>query len=244
MEYKNSSVYDNEFFFKHYMDRRHRDGSPNITMEKPSLIELIGNVENNDIFDLGCGDASLGIELYMKNCKSYTGIDGSINMCNKAIQNLEGSSGKIIHSTMQDYEYPFELYDLVVSQLALHYVEDLERLMDHVFQTLKNEGQFVFSVQHPIITCSSESMKKSEKRTNWIVDHYFCSGKRVEPWLGENVVKFHRTIEEYFDVLQNSGFVIQSIKEAAPRKENFSSESEYERRRRIPLFLLFSCKKP
>jgi trans-aconitate methyltransferase len=244
MEHNGSTVYDNQEFFDRYMKRRHRAESPNTLIENPSLFELIGDVKGKHILDLGCGDATLGKDLLQQQCSSYIGIDGSENMCKKAADNLEHTQGKVIQSTMEDYKYQPSAIDLVVSQLAIQYIEDFGDLAKHVFKTLKNGGHFVFSVQHPLLTSSFKSMTEGGKRNDWIVDDYFYSGKRVEPWIGENVVKYHRTIEEYFAALQNAGFKIRSLKEATPQAKNFENPDEFKRRMRIPLFLLFSCDKP
>ena len=37
--------------------------------------------------------------------------------------------------------------------------------------------------------------------------------------------------------------MIEDMREGTPRPEEINSESEYKRRMRIPLFLMFSCKK-
>ena len=108
--------------------------------------------------------------------------------------------------------------------------------------SLKEDGQFFFSVQHPILTSSVQSATKSA-RTDWEVDDYFHTGKRVEPWIEKEVVKYHRTIEEYFQELKCAGFKIEEISESCPRLENFKNEEEYKRRMRIPLFLVFACSK-
>lgn len=112
-----------------------------------------------------------------------------------------------------------------------------------MYETLKTNGTFTFSVQHPIITSSFESLQTSGKRTNWLVDDYFKMGKRVERWIDQEVIKYHRTMEEYFTLLQQAGFTITNLKEATPDQTYFQSAEEYERRLRIPLFLLFSCRK-
>ena len=112
-----------------------------------------------------------------------------------------------------------------------------------MFQTLKTNGTFTFSVQHPVITSSFESLQTSGKRTSWLVDDYFKLGKRVEPWIDQEVIKYHRTTEDYFTLLQQAGFTITSLKEATPNPTYFQDEEEYKRRLRIPLFLLFSCTK-
>ncbi|MEK3886276.1 class I SAM-dependent DNA methyltransferase [Bacillus sp. FSL K6-3431] len=243
MEYKGASVYDDNAFFENYLSRRHREESPNNIIEKPVLTKLIGDVIGEKILDLGCGDAEFGLELIEKGCTFYEGVEGSVNMVNRAINVLDGTHSKIHHSSMEVWDFPKVKYDKVVSRLALHYLETLELVFKQVYNSLKVNGQFIFSVQHPILTSSVKSASNSSSRTNWNVDDYFHTGKRVEPWIEKEVVKYHRTVEDYFQALKGAGFKIDDIKECHPRIENFKSEKEYLRRMRIPLFLLFSCTK-
>jgi hypothetical protein len=76
------------------------------------------------------------------------------------------------------------------------------------------------------------------------VDDYFKTGLRVNSWLGGNVVKYHRTIEQYFQLLQTAGLRIDVLREAQPQRENFVDEETYARRQRIPLFLILAAHKP
>jgi hypothetical protein len=57
------------------------------------------------------------------------------------------------------------------------------------------------------------------------------------------IVKYHRTTEEYYQLLKQTGFNIDDLREGTPRPEEFRNESEFKRRMRIPLFLIFSCVK-
>ncbi|WP_226659250.1 class I SAM-dependent methyltransferase [Pseudalkalibacillus hwajinpoensis] len=239
MEHVGSSVYDNHAFYEQYMARRHREESPNKIIEYPALMSLLGDVRDKTILDLGCGDASLGEALLKQGCEGYVGLDGSQNMIEQAMLKLDGTKGSVVHTSLEDYSYPADTFDRVVSQLALHYIEDLEAIVKNVYETLKPGGEFVFSVLHPVMTASFKSM--TGKRADWIVDDYFQSGKRIEPWIGEQVVKYHRTIEEYFLMLQSAGFSIQGLKEGTPQREHFQQEEEFKRRQRIPLFLIMSC---
>ncbi|WP_019241073.1 MULTISPECIES: hypothetical protein [Bacillus] len=88
-----------------------------------------------------------------------------------------------------------------------------------------------------------KSANTSARKEDWIVDDYFYSGERIEPWMGKKVVKYHRTIEEYFQMLKNVGFTITDIREGKPIEQAFISDNEYKRRMRLPLFLLVSCEK-
>ena len=244
MDYKGSSVYDQEAFFASYMERRNRKQSPNIAIEGPIIFELIGNSEGCTVLDLGCGDASFGRELLLeKGILSYTGLEGSIQMRAAALENVKGLNGEIVAGTMETFEYPEESFDLVTSRFAIHYVEDIQKLFEQIYKTLKQDGRFVFSVQHPLTTSSFKSKQAGEKREDWIVDDYFHEGERKEPWINQTVVKYHRTLETYFQALRSACFNILDIREGKPERENFLEEEEYQRRRRIPLVLAFSCVK-
>ncbi|WP_373430055.1 trans-aconitate 2-methyltransferase [Paenibacillus sp. GD4] len=241
MEYRGSSAYDNESFYENYMRRRNREDNPNYVIEEPVILELIGDVTGKHILDLGCGDARFGKELAKQGCAYYEGVEGSSHMVRSALQQLDPACSRIHHASMEAWDYPARHYDLVVSRLALHYVEDLQLVLGKIRHALKADGRFVFSVQHPVLTSCVKSAEASGKRLDWIVDDYFKEGERTEPWIGEQVVKYHRTIEGYYQALRNAGFHIEDIRECVPRLERFRDEEEYRRRLRIPLFLVFHC---
>ncbi|WP_075617221.1 class I SAM-dependent methyltransferase [Paenisporosarcina indica] len=243
MEFRGASVYDQEDFLKNYMKRRERENSPNNAIESPIIYELIGNFKNKNILDLGCGDASFGKELLNLGAGSYTGIEGSEQMVASANMNLSGANGTIRNDTMESYNYPTDKFELVTSRFAIHYVSDIHLLFHNVYKTLKDNGQFVFSVQHPLTTSSFLSKQTGDIRSNWIVDDYFLEGERKEPWIEKIVIKYHRTIELYFKALTKSGFSVVDLREGTPKREHFTNDEEFERRLRIPVVLAFSCTK-
>ncbi|MGV2941334.1 class I SAM-dependent methyltransferase [Mesobacillus sp. LC4] len=243
MEFRGASVYDEGEFYENYMKRRNRPESPNNIIEKPILLELIGNVAGTRILDLGCGDAEIGVELLQLGGASYLGVEGSKNMTVAAAGNLEGTIGQVIHSSMEAWQPQPEQYDLVLSRFALHYLEDLMSVFNKVHDSLAPGGKFIFTVQHPILTSSIKSAEGSGRRTDWVVDDYFNQGERAEPWIGKKVIKYHRTVEEYFSLLLASGFMVEDLREGTPRPENLPNREEYERRMRIPLVLMISSTK-
>lgn len=241
MEFRGSSAYDQEDFFSTYMKRRDRKDSPNNAIEGPIIDELLSNVQNKEVLDLGCGDAVFGKELLDKGAASYTGVEGSEQMAAAARLNMSGKNGTIIRETMESYHYPKEAFDIVTSRFAIHYVPAIETLFQDIHKALKKNGRFVFSVQHPLTTSSFVSKKTGDKRGNWIVDDYFLEGERKEPWIDQVVVKYHRTIEQYFRTLLSCGFTVKDLREGTPMREHFSSEEEFVRRQRVPVVLAFSC---
>ncbi|MFB5086320.1 methyltransferase domain-containing protein [Psychrobacillus sp. PGGUH221] len=243
MNYRGSSAYDQSEFFSNYLKRRGRKDSPNNAIEGPIIYDLIGDFTNRTVLDLGCGDARFGKELLENGAKQYTGLEGSKQMAATAIQQISGMNGEIHLESMESFHYPLNEYDLVTSRFAIHYVDNIQKLFNNVHHALKENGKFVFSVQHPLTTSSFESKKVGDRRENWIVDDYFIVGERKEPWMDEVVIKFHRTIEQYFQALVRAGFQIVDLREGEPKIEHFSNEEEFKRRLRIPVVLAFSCLK-
>ena len=243
LEFRGASAYDHKDFFFNYMKRRERKDSPNNAIENPIIYELIGEFQNKGILDLGCGNGEFGKELLNQGASYYIGIEGSKQMVASATLNLAQLKGTIHHETMESYSFPANTFDIVTSRFAIHYVSDLHSLFENVYKALKDDGKFVFSVQHPLTTSSFISKQKGEKRGNWVVDDYFLEGERKEPWMEQMVVKYHRTIEHYFKALTGTGFSVKDLREGTPQREHFSNDEEYERRRRIPVVLAFSCTK-
>lgn len=243
MNHRGSSAYDEQDFLDNYLKRRSRIDSPNNAMEAPAMDELLGSVQGKKILDLGCGDGMYGKQLLENGAHSYTGVEGSAAMAELAEGRLGNVRCEIIHCSMEAYQFPRHEFDVVVSRMALHYIEDLERLFESIRETLSDGGKFVFSVQHPLTTSSFASKRDGDKRGDWLVDDYFQQGERQEPWIGKTIVKYHRTIESYFTALVSAGFLVDALQEGEPKRENFSDSQEFERRKRIPVVLILACRK-
>lgn len=241
MKFNGSSAYEEKDFLENYLQRRNRTESPNNSIEKPAIYELLGTFRNRRILDLGCGDGVFGKELLEAGALYYHGVEGSERMRQLASANLVGLEAQVTNSTMERFDFPVEHYDIVVSRLAIHYLSEIEELFCNVHRTLKPGGKFVFSVQHPVTTSSFASKKTGEKRSSWIVDDYFEEGERQEPWIDKIVVKHHRSIESYFSALTTAGFSVTGLQEGLPKRQYFVNEEEYNRRKRIPVILAFSC---
>lgn len=243
MSHRGFSVYNEEQFFTNYFKRRDRSDSPNNAIEGPIVFELLGDVTGTSILDLGCGDGSFGKELIQIGATEYIGVEGSEKMVEAAKANLKAINCNVIKDSMETYAYPKNTYDVVTSRFAIHYVADINQLFRSIHKSLKDDGKFIFSIQHPLTTSSFLSKQTGEKRENWIVDNYFIDGEREEPWIDHVVIKFHRTIEQYFTALRNEGFTILELREGNPKRQHFSTEEEFKRRQRIPLVLAFACEK-
>ena len=76
------------------------------------------------------------------------------------------------------------------------------------------------------------------------MDNYFDTGIRITKWMGGEVIKYHRTVEDYFAALRSAGFLVDALRESRPQQARFRDPATYERRKRIPLMLFFSAYRP
>jgi SAM-dependent methyltransferase len=235
--------YDDPEVFATYMRRRERRDSPNDNLELPVVRELLGDPSGQAFLDLGCGDARFGKELLAAGAIAYTGVDGSSKMVDAARAQLAGTPGIAMQCSLESLTLPESSFDRACSRLALHYVEDVARVISLVGKSLKPGGLFVFSVEHPVITSSSAAATESGLRQDWIVDDYFIEGPRITNWMGSRVVKYHRTVADYFAAVVRAGLHVESLRESKPERKEFVDEALFRRRQRIPLFLFIAARR-
>lgn len=244
MAKRGPDFYDDASVFAAYRAKSAQPYNAKETLEKPVFDELVGALRELRILDLGCGDTQFGREALQEGCRTYVGIEGSRNMFHLAQTTLAATKGTVIHAPIEAWSYPEQQFDLVTARLVLHYVEDLATVVAHVYRSLVPGGRFIFSVEHPVITSCDRAWRGGGVRQDWIVDDYFATGRRVVSWMGGELIKFHRTVEDYFSTLRTSGFAVDAVRESSPKRAVFADDATYERRKRIPLMLFFAARRP
>jgi SAM-dependent methyltransferase len=135
-------------------------------------------------------------------------------------------------------------FDLVYSSLALHYVDDLETLMAKVYRSLVPGGSLVVSVEHPIFTAPAQpgwSVDAAGRKT-WPVDGYLDEGPRSTDWLAKGVIKQHRTLATYVNMLLRLGFTLSHVEEWGPTADQIAARPNLADERERPPFLLVAAK--
>ena len=72
----------------------------------------------------------------------------------------------------------------------------------------------------------------------WPLDHYLDEGPRVTDWLAKGVVKQHRTVATYLNLLAAAGFRLTRIEEWSPSPGQVAEHPDWVDERIRPLFLL------
>ncbi len=240
------NFYDDRAAVDRYLQHRHSGvSSPNQVMEEPALRRELGDVAGLRILDLGCGDAAIAASLLDAGAIGYRGIDSSAAMVDIARKRLAGRAAQIEAGAIESISAPAGSADLIISRLALHYVDDIDSVLHSCVRALTPGGRLVITVVHPILTSAEHDGSPGGPRTSWLVDDYFRPGRRVRSWLGSSVTWYHRTVETYLTALLSAGFVVTAVRECPPQQELFEGDdTEFQRRQRVPMFLLLAGRLP
>ncbi len=208
--------------------------------------KMFPDLKEKIMLDIGCGFGWHCKYAVENGATQVVGIDLSEKMLERArIQNND-SKIEYIQCAIEDYTYPRNTFDIVISSLTLHYIESFDFVCQKVYQTLKKDGYFIFSVEHPIFTANGK--EEWEYQTDgsikcWPIDDYFQERMIHSNFLGEEVIKYHRTISSYINILLQNGFTLKKLIEPQPEEKMIEMNIAMKEELRRPMMLLISAQK-
>lgn len=238
--------YDQVIFFEQYKKMSRSQKGLDGAGEWYLLKEMLPDFTRKNVLDLGCGygwHCRYAIEM---GAEAVTGIDISEKILQKAreINMLKGIEYKQI--AIEDVRFASEVFDVVFSSLTFHYIQSFDALLQNIYKWLKPGGHFIFSVEHPVFTAEGKQDWLYDEMGNilhWPVDRYFCEGERNTTFLGEKVLKYHRTLTTYLNGLLRQGFKLTAVSEPLPNKEMLKNIPEMAGELRRPMMLLIAAEK-
>jgi 2-polyprenyl-3-methyl-5-hydroxy-6-metoxy-1,4-benzoquinol methylase len=119
------------------------------TQIDPLVYSIIGNPKGKLIYDLGCGNGYISRNLAKKGAKVFASDISSklIDIAKEKSKGLDISYSS--HDATVFDVYKKEMFDVVVMNMVIHYIQDLEKLFKGISTVLKKDGLFVFSTNHP-----------------------------------------------------------------------------------------------
>lgn len=239
------SEYDNEIFFEEYAKMPRSQDGLKVAGEWHQLEPLFPDMEGKSVLDLGCGYGWHCTYAADHGAARVLGIDLSSKMIETAKERNSARQIEYRVCGIDEYAYPENTWDLVVSNLALHYIEDLDAVFAHVHRTLKNGGVFLFNIEHPVFTAGSNQdwiYNPDGTPAYWPVDDYYKPGLRHTRFLGCDVIKQHHTLTQILMGLMNAGFELEVIEEVMPPQNMMHLPGFIDELRR-PMMLLIKARK-
>jgi SAM-dependent methyltransferase len=221
------NIYDDAGFFAGYSQlARSRDGLA-AAPEWPTLQSMLPPLAGKRVVDLGCGFGWFCRWARASGAAEVLGLDVSANMLARARETTADPAISYRQADLETLQLPAASFDLAYSSLTLHYLEKLAALFATVHRALAPGGSFVFSAEHPLYTEPGPD--------------YLDEGPRTTDWLAEGVVKQHRTLATYLNLLIDAGFAVRRVEEWGPTRAEIAAHPEWKIDHRRPSFLLVSA---
>ena len=226
------NIFDNEIFFNEYSKLRKREVNANNLFELPTLYELLPDLKGKRVLDLGCGTGERCIDYIKRGAASVTGIDISEKMLVIAENENNNSSITYLKMPMEDIGSLEGEFDVAISSLALHYVDDFSGVVKNVYNLLHAGGVFLFSQEHPLTTCYSGTGDRWTKDENGKKIHaniadYCIEGRKDSTWFVEGVQRYHRMFSTIVNTLSDNGFRIVKMVEPYSTEELIRKYPDY-----------------
>jgi SAM-dependent methyltransferase len=239
------NIYDDDGFFAGY-SRLPRslaglDGMP----EWPTLRAMLPDLRGRNVVDLGCGFGWFCRWAREQGAASVLGLDVSEKMLARARADTGDTAIAYQRADLERLDLPAGSFDLAYSALTLHYLENLDGMMAAVHRALVPGGSLVFSAEHPIYTAPAIPGWRvgQDGGKTWPVDGYLREGKRSTDWLANGVIKQHRTVATYFNLLIGLGFAIVRVEEWGPSEAQIAAHPEWADEVQRPPFLLVAARR-
>ncbi|MGD7043040.1 class I SAM-dependent methyltransferase [Jeotgalibacillus proteolyticus] len=213
----------------------------------PVIMELAGDIQNKKLLDAGCGEGYLS-RLLAKAGATVTAVDYSEKMLEIA-QNrtISGAAVNYFHGSLENLSFLEERqFDLVISNMVLHDLQDYEKALQQMYQVLSPGGTLIFSILHPafITPVSSWERTPSGEKLFWKVDRYFDEGVFEQPLGGkEKMLLFHRTLSNYVNQIVQTGFTLEQVVEPRPSDHMLEKYPSFKSDLRRPDFIVFKAVK-
>ena len=242
------NIYDDERFFAGYSSLERFGPGWQQAMEHHDLLALLPPIPGRRVLDLGSGAGQLAHHLATRDAAEVVAVDLSERMLERARAEWAHPRVTYRRDAMERLAFEPARFDLVVSSLALHYVEDYAGLVARIAGWLAPGGVLVYSTEHPIYTARLPGegwvVDEAGRRTGWSIDRYAEEGAREETWFVAGVRKVHRTLATLINGLVDAGLVVERLIEPVPSEQWLREHPDWADERRRPMFLLVRAGKP
>ncbi len=191
----------------------------------PVIFELVNNIRNKKILEVGCGNGYLSRLLAKKGAR-VIGTDLSQKLLDYAIKKEEKNplGIKYFKRNASDLKkIKNKSFDIVIANMCLMDVKDAESAIKEASRVLKKNGKFVFSINHPVFFYQKWAYIKRDGKKFFvraILKYKTSQAFKQTLWsTGVKVMGYRRPIEEYLKYLRNAGLILDDFREIVSKKK-------------------------
>lgn len=204
--------------------------------ERPAMINLLPNhIQGARVLDAGCA-AGWYTEYFLGQGAQPVAVDMSPLMVEAAKRKVQGKAEVYLLDLSEALPFETESFDLILSSLTLHYLENWDVAFREFHRILKPGGLFLFSTHHPFMDVSM-SEAQDYFRKELLVDDWHREGQTIEVYF------YRRSMQEIVNSTAQF-FQINQIIEPQPAKEMKALQPKaYDYLMKNPHFLILSARK-
>ena len=230
-------------------------------LNTPAFFEMLPDATGLHGIDIGCGEG-YNTRLLAKRCARVTAVDIARDFVAYAIEAEEAVPLGIDYRVASAVDLPFadETFDFATAFMVLMDVPETERALGEAFRILKPGGFLQFSITHPCFdTPHRRNLRNSEGQTYAIEvgDYFRALNGEIAEWLfsaapaqiKEGLTKFktprfNRTLDQWLNLLIESGFCIERVGEPRPSDETVRVCPKLQDAQVVAYFLHIRARKP
>jgi 2-polyprenyl-3-methyl-5-hydroxy-6-metoxy-1,4-benzoquinol methylase len=223
----------------------------------PALFDMIGNPQDLNVADLGCGDGSVAAKLCEQGAR-VSACDGAPSFVKMAKKNLTKYNAKVCEHDLRepiqvgDNCFPAGSFDLVIANMVISSLPNLQPLFDSAKRLLIPGGKLIISTLHPAFTPPAAKVyagligRLIPRLRKINVLNYFLERRVNKTFQGGGVPPVpyrHRTLTTLFNALRHSGFAVTDLQEPRPGKDSKVAKSTATiHALKAPIFILIEAR--
>ena len=221
------------------------------TQIDPYILQVIGNVKNKTIYDLGCGNGYLSRKFAQEGTTIYASDASAklITIAKDKSQNL--SITYSVHDALNFSLYQNDQFDVVMMNMVIQYIKDLQSLFSGITRVLKPNGilacslNHIFRPPHPYSEWAQGKIREEDtlfiKTTGYLDDR---EKKVISGWDNQTeMTLYSHTLGDLISSMSSNNLYLYEIHE--PESVGFAKgfEEKLLQKAHIPTFLIFGARK-
>jgi ubiquinone/menaquinone biosynthesis C-methylase UbiE len=185
------------------------------SFEKGEILPLLGDIENKQIIDLGCGTGRL-IDQIKRHLKAentrFTAVDISEEMLK--ITKYKFPDVECINADVKSLPFEDESFDIVVAAFLIVHIRDLTKVFNEIYRILKPNGILILTNinQRKAPKLKSTNLKSSSPKFNTKENLIIKSFYHIPAHVIKDLENSLFTIEKEKFIKENGIWINQIIK--------------------------------
>lgn len=230
-------------------------------LNTPAFLAMLRDVTGKVGLDIGCGEGSNTRQLARRGARMAAIDIAEVFVDYARAEEVREPLG-IEYQVASAVALPFgeATFDFCAAFMSLMDIPETELVVREAYRVLKPGGFLQFSITHPCFNTPKRRNLRDENGRTYafeIGDYFGNDGAVVQEWTFSaapkeirdkvrpfRVPSFNRTLTQWFNLLLETGFVLERVDEPRPSDEVVAQHPNLQDAQVVPYFMLLRVRKP